>query len=81
MPTGTLLAHTHDAESDEKPRAKVWAAPRPPDGGDGDDTENERYSLGLGTQIRLSQPLGTNTPLDELGIALFRDGELASQQH
>jgi hypothetical protein len=48
---------------------------------DGEDTEDERYSLGLGTQIRLSQPPGPNAPLDELGIALFRDGELASQEH
>jgi hypothetical protein len=48
---------------------------------DGKDSEDERYSLGLGTRIILSQPPGPTAALDELGIALFREGQFASQEH
>jgi hypothetical protein len=58
--------------------------PRGPDLLRNDDREesgDERHILGLGTRIILSQPPGPTAALDELGIALFRDGALASKEH
>ena len=48
---------------------------------DGEGTEDDRFSLGLGTRVVLSQPPGPSAPLDALGIVLVHDGAFASQQH